>query len=601
MFPHRVLAFTIIILMNFQHGLCVCYFPGELQGVWATQMTTTLDTLRGTRSPISYQEVTIEADMILQWGVCHARADNNVILMDSTGGSKCYRCVYLNVASPMVVQVWTMGLETCYTSEEAALSTCPPSQAMASKRAREIMLYKVRSAWGIPEVLEVECPLNGRYRFTYKRGHNGIATALCDQPTSEFSNCPYGFGFSVTFNECSFFTPLKTGLQCLGSWMGEDGEDYMAVMDTSVQDGQDAPKFKCGMFREEAGTGRIFIAFSEDSTCTNSLTSPKDGYETYELISIPSLPLPPSVGAANCTFPMSLMGHWHHTYVADNTVVFKDYRNFKTYSARCVKDLNDGERYIVYARTHCGDWTYNCLWLKRRSANILEFMLGLYPRETFDDRLCDADKFGDMTSWTTQGKSVLEEPTTCPIIGNYAGELPDANGICAQLYSDCRDPQIMYYTVSDCSNSSAVYEQREYQCLGQWEEEGRVYALTYRRDIRIYECFVGVIRPNGVVFIKEAGTVCSRGVQPEVLGMKLRRKGESCPQSSTPFQASHNSQREENRPRTVQPPWLRTTRPWKPITGRPRHRGSGSMGLSTTSQPSLIVLLVSFYIFVNYV
>lgn len=69
--------------------------------------------------------------------------------------------------------------------------------------------------------------------------------------------------------------------------------------------------------------------------------------------------------------------------------------------------------------------------------------------------------------------------------------------------------------------------EREYQCLGQWEEEGRVYALTYRRDIHTYECFVGVIKPGGVVFIKEAGARCSRGVQPEVLGMKLHRKGES--------------------------------------------------------------------------
>lgn len=37
---------------------------------------------------------------------------------------------------------------------------------------------------------------------------------------------------------------------------------------------------------------------------------------------------------------------------------------------------------------------------------------------------------------------------------------------------------------------------------------------------------MGVIKPSGVVFIKEAGPVCSRGVQPEVLGMKLHRKGE---------------------------------------------------------------------------
>ncbi|XP_042219076.1 uncharacterized protein LOC121864161 isoform X3 [Homarus americanus] len=130
--------------------------------------------------------------------------------------------------------------------------------------------------------------------------------------------------------------------------------------------------------------------------------------------------------------------------------------------------------------------------------------------------------------------------------------------------------------------------EREYQCLGQWEEEGRLYALTYRRDIRIYECFVGVIKPQGVVFIKEAGSHCSRGIRPEVLGMKLHRK-ESCTVDSTPSQASPSSQRSSSSSRApvTKPPWLRTTRSWKPITGRPSHRGSGSATLLT---PSLVLI-----------
>ncbi|KAK3875179.1 hypothetical protein Pcinc_019936 [Petrolisthes cinctipes] len=107
--------------------------------------------------------------------------------------------------------------------------------------------------------------------------------------------------------------------------------------------------------------------------------------------------------------------------------------------------------------------------------------------------------------------------------------------------------------------------EREYQCLGQWEEEGKIYALTYRRDLKSYECFVGMVREAGqVVFIKEAGAVCSRGVQPRVLGMKLHRI-ESCPLETT-SRASQSSQRSPSSPVT-RPPWHRTTRPWKPITG----------------------------------
>ncbi|XP_069998790.1 uncharacterized protein [Penaeus vannamei] len=908
----------ITIFYQLHYGWCLCYFPGELQGQWATQGTTSRGA-RGSRAPISYQHITITVDLVLEWGTCHARVDNNVILTDRTGGATCFRCISLNVISPKVVQVWTLGINACYTSESEAFSTCPPAPAIATRHAREIMLYKVKSDWDEPE-LPIECPLNGRYRFTYRRGGNGVTAASCEQPTSEFSNCPYGFGFNVNYRDCSGSGLQRTDLQCLGSWVGEDGKNYLAVRDARINDGDPEPQFRCGMFLEEAGTGRVLLAFSEDSTCVNGLNSASDGFETYDLTSYPAPPLPPQVTLANCTFPRSLLGYWHHTYVEERTIMFKDYRNYKSYTATCVQDLNDGERFIVYARTHCGDWNYNCMWLKRRSANILEFMLGLYPSEVFDDRLCDYAKFGDMTSWITQGKSLVEEPTACPIVGNYAGELPDAKGICSQLYSDCDAPEIMYYTVSECRNNTAIYEQvevggptseagpwlppeqkvstgamltiagsdgrrgkrqagqfrvanartttiswlwgsstpefttttatttttttprprpppsrngptsgrnfdrspgrdsflenrrppqpprrqedynplgfwpgtssrdefqadpapppvrppaqppvqpsaqrpmqqapqqrplppqppqqrplppqgpqqrplppqgpqqrplppqgpqqrplppqqplppqvpqqrplppqpspqvpvhlsqqrpvhapphapsdigrpvplpdrkhddeeeeaggvpgratwvpgappgfhestskapsisggeatyprdpvaslpessvrlspgshnggraqhfgdakhfpqiqeREYQCLGQWEEEGRLYAFTYRRDVKTYECFVGVIKPSGVVFIKEAGPVCSRGVQPEVLGMKLHRKEACVP----PTRASQSSLVTDYTPRATRPPWLRTTRPWKPITGRPSSRHSGCGGRSS--------------------
>ncbi|XP_069939038.1 uncharacterized protein [Cherax quadricarinatus] len=461
----RLLVWVSVVL-SLPQGRCVCFFPGELQGVWHTQVTGHIgDGRRVTRSPITYQELTIHSDTILQWGSCHQRLDDYILLTDRSGSTLCYRCIQLEVVTPQVVQVWSTGLQTCYTTEAAALRTCPTPAHLAAHTAAHLMLYKSKTTWGEDAITTVDCPLNGRFTFTYqvgdaRRGKTGLENS-CDQPTSEFSNCPHGFGFSITYRDCTFPTPRNGSLQCLGSWVGHDRHNYLAVLDSSVKIGSYVPRYKCGMFREEAGTGRVFVAFSEDSTCTNGLYSPTDGYETYVLTSVPPPPLPPDVTSSSCTFPRSLRGHWHHTYVADDTVVFKDYHNYRTYTARCVRDLDDGEHYIVFTRTHCGEWNYNCLWLKRRSANVLEFMLGLYPRETFDTNLCEPDKFGDMTSWTTQGKSLLEEPTTCPIVGNYAGVLPDAPGYCAQLYSDCETPQLMYYTVSDCRNTTYVYERED--------------------------------------------------------------------------------------------------------------------------------------------
>ena len=50
--------------------------------------------------------------------------------------------------------------------------------------------------------------------------------------------------------------------------------------------------------------------------------------------------------------------------------------------------------------------------------------------------------------------------------GEYTGVIPDTEGLCAKLYSDCNNPEIMFYTIFNCFNRSEVFEEREYQCLG---------------------------------------------------------------------------------------------------------------------------------------
>lgn len=141
-----------------------------------------------------------------------------------------------------------------------------------------------------------------------------------------------------------------------------------------------------------------------------------------------------------------------------------------------------------------------------------------------------------------------EEP--CPISGEYTGVIPDASGLCAKMYSDCRNPHKMFYSVSSCHNLSMVYEgkshnsenisssknflfnapffryaEREYRCLGMFSDRGLTYTYTERRDVLGYECFVGVIINDGELFIKEAGEHCQRDVEPLSLGMKVTRQG----------------------------------------------------------------------------
>lgn len=61
--------------------------------------------------------------------------------------------------------------------------------------------------------------------------------------------------------------------------------------------------------------------------------------------------------------------------------------------------------------------------------------------------------------------------------------------------------------------------------MGQWEEDGVTYTYTQRKDIGIYECFVGSIVSHNEIYIKEAGEHCGRGIDPFRSGMKLQSKG----------------------------------------------------------------------------
>ena len=47
---------------------------------------------------------------------------------------------------------------------------------------------------------------------------------------------------------------------------------------------------------------------------------------------------------------------------------------------------------------------------------------------------------------------------SCPVAGEYYGQLPDNPGLCAKLYSNCNKLDIMYYLLYRCHNISDVIE-----------------------------------------------------------------------------------------------------------------------------------------------
>ncbi|XP_065573218.1 uncharacterized protein LOC136035380 isoform X2 [Artemia franciscana] len=582
----------VMLSTVFALSSALCYFPIEYQGEYVTQTSP-----KG-GIDIRYSPITILPESVPIWGICHRRMGSNVILTDRTGGTTCSRCFRFVVRSSNVLQVYTDGLERCYTTEEAAQQRCPTDEKIMAGQMLEIVLYKTKELTGEPVVAQEYCPLNGRFNVRYAVTDGSGSQVECSGTESEISNCPYGFGLSLKFRDCRI-EDFDLNFQCLGDWEGPKGERFIALLDTEEpQKGEEVrPRYRCGMYRTDPITGRVTMALSSDSTCKHNLRSSTDGYETLQLTPISLPPFPDHALKSKCRFPEWSQGRWQDTLIREGFMEYKDQRNFRTFSLKCL-DGRDG-RYLVYGRTQCGDEFHSCMWVERRSINVMELQFGLESSILPNRSLCNEGKFLE-NAWTTQGRLDTRQEIPCPIAGEYEGILPDAEGLCAKLYSDCNNPEIMFYTVSNCFNKSEIYEgheakrvkrtdilttrkevirpelsddspfyrkvdvlvpeileEREYRCMGQWQENSLTYTYTQRRDMAGYECFVGIIIKDDELYIKEAGDHCQRDVDPRMFGMKIKRVG-SCLSSRL---SSNGARRpgHDNKPN-----WpLQTTKTWR--------------------------------------
>ncbi|XP_044741758.1 uncharacterized protein LOC123302749 [Chrysoperla carnea] len=472
---------------------------------------------------VQYSYVNITQDAIPIWGQCHRRIGNNVVLMIESINSACYRCVHLKLRSRNVLQVNTVNsdfLSKCWRNE--SLAVCPSEEVLNKINATtEIMLYKKFDAEG--HVIRKEyCPIHGKFTFTYDVSDDASNKAVCFNRKSSIDSCPSGSALNLHFQDCSFENN-DTTFECLGNWEGRNNQQYLALLGPGPNN-ERILQYRCAIYHEEKN-GSISIAVASDSTCINNLHHALYGHEALHLTPIPQNNWPTEVIHSRCSFPEWLVGKWQHIIVNENTFLYKDHTSFKTYTFKCLARSNtDQTKYSVFSRTQCGEESYNCLWVKQRSTNVMEFQLGIQTNKSYDPDLCSDSNFLPDT-WITQAR-LRKEPGECPVAGEYTGQLPDGSLFCAKLSSDCQAPDTMFYTVSDCSHSQ-VYEERQYKCLGQWEENGLLYTYTQRIDLApsFYECFVGSIISDKQINIMEAGEQCQRLKNPLDYGMKLYKQG----------------------------------------------------------------------------
>ncbi|XP_022710045.1 uncharacterized protein LOC111272726 [Varroa jacobsoni] len=488
-----------------------CYFPIDIQGTYLLQQSNV-------QGGISYSEVIIDSDSIPPWGHCHKRrGGSGVILRDPTGIEDCMRCLHLSVKSNHVVHIQAEGLDRCYTTEEAARLHCPDGNNQGS--FEHYILYRKDPPQG------VFCPFTGRFRVSsyQKDGQE----SRCLAPRSQFSevaNCPRGDKLAVKFRSCSF-PDRDEDFVCLGDWEGANSDErFVALMDTSGDPKR--AKYRCGLYRQDPATGRVYMSLAADSTC--HVVSAHNGYETFMLGPIEPEPLPPIVERAQCTFPEFTQGPWgDQVNIDEGTMIMRDPKNdFSTQTIRCLLQGQD-DRFPVHSISQCGEETYSCVKFQRRSQTVVEFQFGTSDTAPVEN-LCAEKRFTD-SEWVTQGRNPslqLTQSGGCPIVGDYTGIIPGSIGLCARIASDCNNPDIMFYTVYNCDNATHIYEEREYKCLGSWEEDdGVTYSFTHRRDVHGFQCFSGkILRSGEEAYIREAGDSCGRGEDPSIFGMKVIRQ-----------------------------------------------------------------------------
>ncbi|XP_054257219.1 uncharacterized protein LOC128999177 [Macrosteles quadrilineatus] len=574
-----MLATLLLVLHLLQLCAGSCYFSAELQGEYLMQ---TITITSGAQTQIQYSVVKITAEAIPMWGLCHQREGDNVILNDSFNGTACIRCFHLKLHSPNVLQVHTCPtcLDQCYLTEEAARNTCPKGDDLASGRHKEINLFRTREIGG-GSIRKMFCPIAGRYKFTYNLYNQTDNRVECSPSVSQLENCPDrtgGPGLEVHFQGCAHQYNEMT-FDCLGDWPGPNGQRFLALQETNVPATGERPLYRCALYKEDEQRGSIMMAFSSDSTCTSDLYNASYGHMTWNLTAIPSVHWPSVVINSKCSFPYWSQGKWEHLNIDFNSLTYKDHYSYNAYTMRCAQAVNE-ERFVVFSKNGCGEEVYKCIKMKLRSGNVLEFQLGLTSSIFFNTSLCsDSNFLGNI--WVTQARLEGRQVSPCPVTGDYTGFITNDSGLCARMASDQLHPEIMYFTVSDCEQQE-VYEEREYQCLGQWEEDGVTYTYTQRRDFGSYECFVGSILSNNEIYIKEAGEHCGRGIDPLRTGMKLQvRGGAKLADPNPPTTPPATSWFVTKRPSIP-------TKPWKPITGAPP-RQSGA----TRATPLIVCVLVT--------
>ena len=474
---------VFLLLLSVVSVKSACFFPTEIQGSYAVQY------VEGDSSDIWYKSVSIAYDYISGLGECIYRQTDKYVLKSDDG---CFKCVGLKQRSFNVLTLSQTDL--CHASPDAAWRQCESDQdSDYHVKESSAMLYRAGN-----KIKPSQCPITGKFRVNCENGH--------EETRGEADTCP---DESLLRVSCPGREELS--FQCLGHWTGEDGRQYLSLLDRVLpQVGEEArPRWRCAVY-QETGEKDLTLTLSSDSTCDNL---------SQEIKMTRHLPKSSFMEETDVVLPEWVQGSWDSVTVSGGHIVHRSAELLTTHHMTAVQSHHHG-LYTVKVTTECGVKGFACLDIMGRgeheSGKILELRLGQIYDHRHEVR-CGLRQDKQLVKVTQ-----LRHRQECPMPGEWQGEIPDGEGLCARSVTTCGAPFMMKYQVYNCLQPNEVYEDRLYECYGQYSHGGQVYTLTKRLDLQErQECFVGVTTDGGQHRIMEAGEHCERGKQPQLYGMVM--------------------------------------------------------------------------------
>jgi len=332
---------------------------------------------------------------------------------------------------------------------------------------------------------DIECPFQAPLSFSYSKG-----TGVCKSPLSELGQCLTSAQVKLRFHACPDISQTESKeevLTCIATW--PDDRDASQTFLVGTLDFRyrrtDEDRLRCFLLRKTSSG--FLVAQSSDATCHGGLSSPEDGFQTFQLGSVTPdrgnlFPMWTAQLKRLLTFDFNRL----YSFNEDRTTFFVSNYSYTTKESILVSrttlvqiEENGANRIKMVTKTISGcEQMYRCTILYRRTDDILELEEGL-PTRVMRAACAEANFVSSRNVFTTLLKENLEI-RKCNLLGVHnvtslsldsKTKMCDLHGF-SRIEIQCSSREQVEF-IRDCPSS----DRATYFCQGGWEERVKAAEL----------------------------------------------------------------------------------------------------------------------------